>query len=162
MTNIYLHLGSNNEGSKLLIDKALGYISEKIGNIKDQSNYYETEPWGLKEQPNFINLAVTVESSLSPSQLLKAIKDIESEMGRIKTEKWGPRVIDIDIIFYGDMIIKDQDLEIPHPHIQNRNFVLIPLMEIAGNVVHPVLKKEVEELYMESKDECEVWVYENE
>ena len=106
----------------------------------------ETEPWGVRDQPKFINMAAKMETSLGPEKLLNILKKIEVEMGRIPTIRWGPRVIDLDILFYDDLIMKTPDLEIPHPGIKDREFVLRPLAEIAPDKVHPVLKKSVKEL----------------
>ena len=109
----------------------------------------ETEPWGVKEQPKFINMAVEIKAGLEPDALLHLLKNIEIEVGRLPTSHWGPRIIDLDILLYDDLIIKTPDLEIPHPHISERDFVLKPLAEIAPEKVHPLLGKSIKNLLME-------------
>ena len=104
---------------------------------------------GVKEQPKFINMAVEIETNLEPGVLLKTIKEIESSMGRRKGMRWGPRVIDLDILLYDDLILKTHELEIPHPGIKDREFVLKPLSEIAPDKIHPVLKKSINDLLLE-------------
>lgn len=111
--------------------------------IKKVSSMYETKPWGLEEQPDFINMAVEAETGLSPEELLKTLKGVEKEMGRKETIKWGPRIIDLDILFYNDAIINMEHLQIPHPLLHKRDFVILPLSEIAPDKVHPVLKKNI-------------------
>ena len=103
----------------------------------------------MKVQPKFINIAVEIETSVEPEELLKLLKKIESEMGRLTTFRWGPRVIDLDILFYDDLVIKTPDLEVPHPGIKDRDFVLRPLAEIAPDLVHPILKKSIKELFLD-------------
>lgn len=162
MSKIFLHLGSN-EGDRLkILSQALEEIGLKIGLIKTKSSVYETEAWGKKDQPDFLNMAVEVESDLSPSAVLKEIESIQLALGGIKQEKWGPRTIDIDLLLYDDLIVEEDALNIPHQHMHTRNFVLIPLLEIAEDVMHPVFQKTVYELYDECKDECEVFLLESE
>ena len=114
--------------------------------VKAVSSMYETKPWGVTQQPDFINMCAMIETTLQPSELLTTLKKIEKDMGRNELYRWGPRVIDLDIVFYEDVIIKTEDLQIPHPHMQQREFVLRPLSELAPHMVHPVLNKTVEEL----------------
>jgi len=143
---VFLGLGANVGDKKANIKKAIGYLSENVSDIK-LSPIYETKPWGYEKQDNFLNAAVSGKTSLSPSQLLKFVKDAEKKVGRIKRFKWGPREIDIDILFYDDLIYKDDDVVIPHPHLHERDFVLKPLMDLDPNFVHPVFKEKVCELY---------------
>ncbi len=131
-------------------------ISTQIGSIVKTSSLYETEAWGLKNQPDFYNQALEVETDLLPNQLLDESKRIEQSMGRQTAVRWGRRLIDIDILFYGTEIINSDRLKIPHREMTNRNFVLIPMLEIQAELEHPLLKKTIEELYWESQDTLEV------
>ena len=162
MEKVILHLGSNVGDRELLLNQGLDLISENIGTILSSSAFYETEPWGVKDQQDFLNLAINVETTLNPLDLLTEAKAIEQIVGRTKKEHWGPRRLDIDIIFYGQKCFIEDHLIIPHKEVQNRNFVLIPVMEIAGDWIHPELNKTVEELYLNSSDTCEVWIFESE
>ena len=161
MKEVILHLGSNIHERTYFLNLAKKLIQKEIGVIKVSSKLYETEAWGLKDQSDFLNLAHIVETILSPSQVLEKVKAIEDQIGREEVTRWGPRCIDIDILFYENQIVETEKLTIPHPMLENRNFVLIPLLEIAGDYIHPVFNKSIEELYIESTDECEVWIYEN-
>ena len=106
---------------------------------------------------SFLNQAIAVKTQLTPDQMLQEIHNIEKQMDRVRKEKNEPRIIDIDILLWGKNIIKGMDLEIPHPRLHLRNFVLVPLMEIAGNEIHPIFKKSIEELYEECEDPLEVY-----
>lgn len=161
MHTYYLHLGSNQGNKKEMVVLAIKAIEKKIGNIIIQSSYYETEPWGLKEQENFINMALQVNSSKSLDEVFSITKVIEAELGGGKLVKWGPRNIDIDILYCDDTILQSEHLTIPHPQLYNRNFVLIPLLEIAGDFIDPVKKLTIDELYDECTDEGEVLLYED-
>jgi 2-amino-4-hydroxy-6-hydroxymethyldihydropteridine diphosphokinase len=149
----YLGIGSNIGDRISYIKKALVAISKltktKITKI---SSLYETEPYGRKDQPWFINLALEISTELNADELFKKCKLIETKLGRQKREKWAEREIDIDILLYDDLIISTPELQIPHPDMHNRRFVLIPLSEIAPDVIHPVFKKSVSELLIECKD----------
>ena len=107
---------------------------------------YRTQPVGPVEQPPFINAVFALECSVSPRELLTLLLEIERNMGRVREERWGPRVIDLDLLFFGEEVIKEQGLEVPHPRLHERRFVLAPLAEIAPGFVHPVIKKSVSEL----------------
>ena len=111
-----------------------------------RSSLYETEPFGKTDQNRFVNAVVQIDTALTPAELLAALQKIEQDMGRVRKEKWGPRIIDLDILFYEDRIIKEEALEIPHPGIPERSFVLIPMKEIAGDYVHPQLQKSIQAL----------------
>ncbi len=161
MKQVILHLGSNVGDRVSNIQRGISHLNSNVGEVLVQSSLYETEPWGLKEQSNFLNLALRINTNLAPDKLLDEVKNIEQEVGRTKEEHWGPRVLDIDILFYEDFVLKGENLTIPHQELQNRNFVLIPLMEIAGEMMHPLLNKTIEELYIESQDRCDVWIFEN-
>jgi len=146
MPRAYLSIGSNLGDRINYLKKALEKLKQNNIQIIKSSNIIETEPYGYKEQGKFLNMAVEIDSDLEPFELMKLISKIESELGRIRTKRWGPRVIDIDIIFYDYLIINEPDLKIPHPDMQNRFFVLKPFQEIAPDFVHPVLKKTITEL----------------
>lgn len=152
MENVYLLLGSNENDRFRNLERACYWISLLGGKILKQSALYETEAWGLKEQNAFINQAVLIETFLTPKQLLLHLKGIEKEMGRVETVKWGPRVIDIDILFYGNEVVDMEELKVPHPFLHERRFTLAPLNEIATELVHPVLNKTVEELLQQCND----------
>lgn len=121
-------------------------ISRKIGIVSKESSIYETEPWGVENQANFYNQVLCVKTSLEPTLLLHKCHVIEQKMGRVRELKWEPRVIDIDILFFNELVLQEEDLKIPHPLLQERNFVLRPLCEIAKEWRHPVLDKTVQEL----------------
>lgn len=146
MHRVFLSIGSNLGDKEKNCFEAIDRL-EKTGLIINKvSKIYITEPWGLKEQPDFANIAIEAFTLLSPFQLLHNLKKIEKNMGRQKTIKYGPRIIDIDIIFYDDLILKSEELTIPHPLMHERYFVLKPLSEIAPNFVHPELKISVKNL----------------
>lgn len=148
MHKVFLALGANVGNKKKNLKEAIKFLSEKIENIK-VAQIYETKPWGFKEQGNFLNTALKGDTSLSPLQLLKFVKDIERKIGRIKRFKWGPREIDIDILFYDSLMFGNKILEIPHPRLHERDFVLKPMMDLDPNFIHPKLKKTIRKLYAE-------------
>ncbi|HAK88155.1 MAG TPA: 2-amino-4-hydroxy-6-hydroxymethyldihydropteridine diphosphokinase [Nitrospiraceae bacterium] len=146
MAIVYIGIGSNIGNRQANCAGAVEELKSKGITVKKISSMHETEPWGLKEQPKFINMAVEAETSMSPEELLSAIKDIEEDMGRKETVKWGPRIMDLDILFYDDIVIDMEHLHIPHPLLHKRDFVLNPLSEIAPGKLHPVLRKTVDQL----------------
>jgi 2-amino-4-hydroxy-6-hydroxymethyldihydropteridine diphosphokinase len=146
MTNVFLGLGSNIGDKKEHINKALTFISE-LYEIKKISHQYITEPVGNIKQEWFLNCVIEIKTEIDPKKLLSSVKSIERKLGRTKIVKNGPRSIDIDILFYGDFVIKTKNLVIPHPLIQERLFVLQPMMDLNPHFVHPVLKKSIRELY---------------
>jgi len=136
-------------------------IQKRLGGIFRKSKIYETEAWGEKDQDAFLNQVLVVQSNLSGEQILKITQDIENLIGRQKTGQWGPRQIDIDILLIGNKVIKTKDLTIPHPRMHERNFVLVPLMEVAPDELHPIFQKSIEELFDASKDTSEVYLFED-
>jgi 2-amino-4-hydroxy-6-hydroxymethyldihydropteridine diphosphokinase len=122
-------------------------ILEKRGiKVQKQSSLYETEPWGVTDQPRFINMVVKIETTLKPNGLLRLLKDIEREIGRQESFHWGPRIIDLDILLFDSIVLNEENLQIPHPYLHEREFVLRPLNEIAPDVVHPVFHMSVAKL----------------
>lgn len=143
MHDFYLGLGSNLGDREENLQQAVDRIRPFVTSGFLSSSIIETKPYGYLEQPCFLNMVVGGNTNLSPHELLSSIKNIESVLGRKKTFRWGPRFIDIDILFYDDLIINEKGLIIPHADIVNRIFVLEPLAEIAPNFIHPVLKKTI-------------------
>jgi 2-amino-4-hydroxy-6-hydroxymethyldihydropteridine diphosphokinase len=149
MAIAHIGIGSNLGNREENCLRALVFLEEEGMVLRKRSALYETEPWGVKNQPGFINAAVEVETDKGPQALLDTLKKIEKTMGRTETRRWGPRVIDLDILFYDDLVIDTPDLKIPHPHLHERDFVLRPLSDIAADKIHPILHKDVEELLAE-------------
>ncbi len=146
MPIIHLGIGSNLHDREGNCEKAIALLEDNKIKVIKRSSMIETEPWGIEEQPRFINMAVEAETDLSPEELLKTLKKIEEDIGREPTLRWGPRSIDLDILFYDDLILKTRELEVPHVGIAERDFVLKPLAEIAPDKVHPILKKSISDL----------------
>lgn len=161
MTGIYLLLGTNLGNRYKNLEKAREQLVANSITIRKESQIYETAAWGKEDQESFLNQVVEVETGKSPQRLLFIANMIEKEMGRERFEKWGSRLIDIDILYFGDIEFKNENLIIPHPQIQNRRFTLEPLVELNGEFVHPVLKKTQAELLESCEDQLEVTVFEN-
>ncbi len=160
MPFIYLSTGSN-MGEKIEnLDNACLFLEDKVGKIISKSKIYQTKAWGVENQADFLNQILLFSTVLSPEILLKEILGIELSLGRVRKTHWGERIIDIDIIYFDDMIINDtfgeHTLVVPHPQLEKRLFVLVPLVEIAPDFVHPILKQTNKELLSVCKDNLEV------
>jgi 2-amino-4-hydroxy-6-hydroxymethyldihydropteridine diphosphokinase len=153
MNKIFLITGGNIGDRKKNLQTAAALIQEHIGKIILSSKIYETDAWGITDQKSFYNQVHAIESNFSAEEVMQKILKIEEEMGRVRTIKNAARVIDIDILFFNNDIVNEQNLTIPHPQIINRRFVLTPLNEIASNLIHPVYKKSIHELLSMCKDE---------
>jgi len=151
MSVAYIGIGSNLGDREFNCKQAIGFIRQKGTTVIKESSPYETKPWGVTDQPLFLNMAIEIETDLKPFELLRTLKDIENEMGRKETFLWGPRIIDLDILLYDNNIVDEEGLRIPHLHMQDREFVLRPLCEIAGDVIHPSLLLSIEELLQRLK-----------
>lgn len=162
MAIVYLCLGSNSGDSFKLIEQAVSFLnlSEDIKLIRT-SALYETEPWGVKDQNWFLNIAVEIKTNLPANDLLMKLQNIEKTLGRNreKERRWGERPIDIDIIFYDSKILNTPVLTVPHPHMHERAFVLVPLLELIPDFVHPLLHKTVSQLYDDLEDVEDVCLY---
>jgi len=157
MNEAYLILGSN-VGDKLAnLSKAISLIELKSGSIIQQSKIYQTAAWGNENQSDFYNQCIKINTSLKPIELIDNLLLIEKIIGRTRGEqKWQERIIDIDILFYNNQIINEPNLKIPHPYLQDRKFVLIPLAEIAAELTHPIFNKSVRDLLTDCKDNLDV------
>ncbi|MBS5987168.1 2-amino-4-hydroxy-6-hydroxymethyldihydropteridine diphosphokinase [Clostridium sp.] len=153
---VYLSIGSNIGNKEENLNRAIELInSYKEIEVTKVSSFLVTEPWGYLDQEEFVNAALKLKTILSPQELMKILLDIEQEMKRERIIKWGPRIIDLDIIFYDDLVLEDELVTVPHPRMEEREFVLKPLSEICGNKVHPLLKKRVFRLLEDiEKENC--------
>lgn len=158
---VYLLTGGNMGDRPVMLKTAKQKLEQSVGLLIGESGFYETEAWGNTDQPDFLNQALAFHTKLSPLALLEIVLGTEKEMGRTREGKWLARTIDIDILFYNDLVLESERLTLPHPHLHQRNFVLIPMMEIAAEFIHPIFQKSMEALYWESKDLLEVILFEN-
>ena len=156
MNKAYLLIGGNMGNREAFLAAARKAIAEKCGNILCQSSLYQTEAWGLEDQDPFLNQVLQVDTSLSPQALLQTILAIETFLGRRRDLKYGPRTIDIDILLFENKKVAEEGLTIPHPQMQSRRFVLVPLAEIAPQEMHPVLQKTAVQLLDECPDKLAV------
>jgi len=152
MIDVFLLLGSNLGDREAYLKKAIDLIETELGVAVKKTSVYETEAWGKTDEPNYLNQVVQVDTTLSARQVLEKILQIEIRMGRVRERKWGSRIIDIDILFYGQHMINEPGLIVPHPELHNRRFTLEPLSEIVPDLEHPVLKKSIFQLKSELKD----------
>jgi len=156
MNKAFLLIGGNLGDRLQNLEQASQQIAKNCGVVIKQSSIYETAAWGKTNQPDFLNQVLEIKTKLDATKLMSKIMEIEKLMGRERNEKYDPRIIDIDILFFNEEVINESFLKIPHPEIQNRRFVLIPLAEIAPHLLHPVLKKNIDQLLKECKDPLEV------
>ena len=160
MEEVFIGLGSNIGDREGHLEDAIGMIKGKIGEVLSFSNIYETEPWGFSSDDNFLNMVVRIKTGHGAVRLINEILKVEKGLGRTRSgAQYESRIIDIDILLYGDKIIKHSGLTIPHPLIQERKFVLVPLCDLYQDGIHPVLKKSFLTLYEECTDKCEVTLY---
>jgi len=160
MNTVYIQLGSNIGERESFITKSMHKVEDDIGKIITASSIFETTAWGNENQNNFLNSVIEIKTPFDAFTILQKSQEIENNLGRERSNKWGERTIDIDILFYNNKIINTKELTVPHPLIQKRKFVLVPLSEIAPNYMHPILKKNISTLLSESKDTQKVLRYE--
>ncbi len=156
MEQIFLGLGTNVAPKEAYLSEVKTAIEEEVGPIVRASSLYETAAWGKTDQSDFMNQVIEIRSQLSPIVLLDTVLAIEKKMGRVRVEKWAERIIDIDLLFYGQEMIQEVRLVVPHPFISVRNFVLAPLVEIAPDFIHPVAQQSIAALYQQCPDQLAV------
>ncbi|GAC1308990.1 MAG: 2-amino-4-hydroxy-6-hydroxymethyldihydropteridine diphosphokinase [Mucilaginibacter sp.] len=152
MINVFLLLGSNLGDRQLFLKKAIDLIENDVAPVSKASSIYETQSWGKTDAPDYLNQVILLKTSLPAQAILLKILNIEQVLGRRREEKWGSRTIDIDILFYGALVINEQGLHVPHPELHNRRFTLEPLAEIAPDLKHPVLHKSISTIKNELVD----------
>ncbi len=153
---VFLGLGGNLGNIQANLQQAVVLLQKAVGELITQSSIYQTRAWGRNEQPDFLNQVLCFKTQLPANELLTAIQTIETLLGRKREEHWGARTMDIDILFYGQECIHTPTLLVPHPYIAQRRFVLVPLVEIAGDWLHPQTQKSMRELLFECEDKLEV------
>lgn len=156
MKSVFLLLGTNLGDRQANLEQAAALIGQQTGELVAYSAIYETAPWGVTDQPAFLNQVVEIQTELAPDTLLTALLDIEQQIGRQRFRKWGERLIDIDILYYEQMIINAEKLKVPHPELHNRRFTMVPLQEIAADALHPVFELSNSELLDRCPDKLEV------
>jgi 2-amino-4-hydroxy-6-hydroxymethyldihydropteridine diphosphokinase len=157
MNKAYLSLGSNRGDRQSNLSKAIELLNNKAGKVVSKSLLYETQPWKMDDETMFINQVILLETALDANTLMDLLLEIETSMGRVRTAaKYEPRIIDIDILFFNNDLISSEKLTVPHPFIQERRFVLVPMAEIAPEYVHPVLNTKIYQLLTVCKDNSRV------
>jgi len=156
MNEVYLSLGSNEGDRVMWLQKAIDLLNAVCGTITKKSSVYETAAWGINNQPDFLNMAVQLATDKKPTELLACILNVETQLGRQRTIKWGPRTLDIDVLLYNTEVIETPELTIPHSFLHQRLFTLLPLAEIAPEYIHPKLNKTITELLADCPDKLEV------
>jgi 2-amino-4-hydroxy-6-hydroxymethyldihydropteridine diphosphokinase len=156
MTDVFLLLGSNLGDRQAYLQQAIAHIEQEIAPVVARSSVYETQSWGKTDEPDYLNQVIQLQTNIPAKGILYKILNIEKAMGREREVKWGSRIIDIDILFYGSEVINEDQLIVPHPELHNRMFTLAPLAEIAPELIHPVLKKNIAQLKRELKSNLHV------
>lgn len=154
--SVFISLGGNLGNTREIFKNVYAEIEKKVGPILKKSSIYKTAAWGPIPQPDFLNQVILLSTERMPENVMSILLGIEKSLGRIREERWGPRVIDLDILFYEDQIHSSAHLQVPHPEIANRKFVLIPLVEIAAEKIHPMSQKTMSELLAETADTSDV------
>jgi len=160
MNKAYILMGGNVGDTKKKLQQAIEFLNKECGSIVQKSSVYQTAPWGQAAQQDFLNQAIIMHTPLNAKELMQKILQIEETMGRLRLEKYGPRVIDIDILFFNEAIIREAQLTIPHAEIQFRRFALVPLAELVPDMLHPILKKTISELLVNCPDHLQVSFFE--
>jgi len=156
---VFLLLGTNLGNRENNLKQAKALIAMNCGKIIQTSRVYETAAWGITNQPSFLNEVLQIEIETTPQVLIKKLLEIELQLGRKRIVKMGPRLIDIDILLTDDLIIDEENLQVPHPRMHERKFVLLPLNEIANNIIHPIFKISIQELLLKCEDSLTIRIY---